>query len=102
MVKCEVVEKFTLKEYGKLKNIQRKAIETKGELYVGDTFECDEEMAKYLTGGNSAKKVVVKVIEIIPETVGTIKYDVESEEPKVEIKLEKKETKKKYGKKAKK
>ena len=36
-------------------------------MFVGDTFECDEKMADYLTGGNKLNKVVVKVIEVIPK-----------------------------------
>lgn len=68
MVKVEVIEKFTLKEFGKLKNITRGTANDKyGELYITDTFECDEEMAKYLTGNNALNKVVVKVIEVEPE-----------------------------------
>lgn len=65
MIKVEVIEGFTLKNFKLLKNIVRKNADKFGELFVGDIFECDEEMAKYLTGGNSLKKVVVKVIEVI-------------------------------------
>lgn len=68
MVKCEVIEKFTLKEFDKLKNIERASnIGKYGELNPRDTFECDEEMAKYLTGDNALNKVVVRVIEVEPE-----------------------------------
>lgn len=70
MVKCEVIEKFTLKEFDKLKNIERASnIGKYGELNPRDTFECDEEMAKYLTGDNALNKVVVKVIEVEPKEV---------------------------------
>lgn len=70
MVKCEVIEKFTLKEFDKLKNIERASnIGKYGELNPRDTFECDEEMAKYLTGDNALNKVVVKVIEVEPDEV---------------------------------
>ena len=70
MVKVEVIEKFTLKEFGKIKNLKRGTANDKyGELYITDTFECDEEMAKYLTGNNALNKVVVKVIEVEPEEV---------------------------------
>lgn len=75
MIKCEVIKEFTLEKFDKLKNIQRKSIETKGKLYVGDTFECDKSMADYLLGDNKDKHIVVKVIEVIPE----------KEEPKVTI-----------------
>lgn len=67
MIKCEVIENFTLEKFEELRNIQRKSIDIKGHLYVGDTFECDEDMVKYLTGNNEKGKVVVKVVEIIPE-----------------------------------
>ena len=66
MVRVEVIENFTLGDFKKLKNLKRRAYSTEGMLYIGDTFECDQKMAEYLTGGNSKKKVVVKVIEIIP------------------------------------
>lgn len=66
MIKVEVVEKFNLRDFNKLKNITRKSVNEEGKLFVGDTFECDEEMAKYLTGGNPLNKVVVKVLEIMP------------------------------------
>lgn len=65
MIKCEVIEKFDLKDFGKLKNIQRKAADIKGSLFVGDTFECDKEMADYLLGNNALNKTVVKVIEVL-------------------------------------
>ena len=68
MVKCEVIEKFTLKEFDKLKNIERASnIGKYGELNPRDTFECDEKMADYLTGNNASNKVVVKVVEVMPE-----------------------------------
>lgn len=66
MIKCEVVEKFTLKDFEKLKNIKRKNADTKGTLYVGDEFECNKEMADYLTGNNPLSKAVVKIIEVEP------------------------------------
>lgn len=67
MIKCEVIERFDLKDFSKLKNIQRKATNVEGKLFVGDTFECDEDMADYLLGNNILKKVVVKVIEVEPK-----------------------------------
>lgn len=69
MIKCEVIERFTLGRFNELKNIKRKSVDTNGELYVGDVFECEKELADYLMGNNSKKKVVVKVIEVIPEAV---------------------------------
>jgi len=67
MIRCEVIKEFTLERFDELKNIQRRSFDTKGKLYVGDTFECTEEMAKYLMGSNKDKQVVVKVIEVEPE-----------------------------------
>lgn len=64
MIKCEVIEKFNLKDFAKLKNIKRVAKDVEGKLFVGDTFECDESMADYLTGNNVLKKAVVKIIEV--------------------------------------
>ena len=69
MIKVEVIEEFTLKRFDELKNIQRKSIEVKGRLFVGDTFECNEGMVKYLTGNNEQGKTVVKVIEVEPEII---------------------------------
>lgn len=96
MVTCEVIEEFTLREFDKLKNIKRRNTDVAGRLFVGDVFDCDDEMATYLTGGNSKKKVVVKILEIKP-----IKKEVEinieqpKEEKVVEIKPKKKRTSKK-------
>lgn len=73
MIKVEVTEDFTLQEFDKLKNIIRKDKEQKGKLFIGDTFECDEKMADYLTGNNSINRAVVKVIEVIPEKENTEK-----------------------------
>lgn len=69
MIKAEVIKEFTLAKFNELKNVQRKAREEKGKLFIGDTFECSEELAKYLTNEikNPANDVFIKVIEIIPE-----------------------------------
>lgn len=96
MIKCEVVEKFDLKAFKELRNIERENKEhesTKydGKLFVNDKFECSQEMAVYLTGNNPLRKAVVKVIEVKPEEVKEIKA-VEVEKPKTE---KKKKTKKK-------
>lgn len=69
MVKAEVIEEFTLAKFNELKNLARKEQAEVGRLFVGDTFECTEEMAKYLTGDNPLKRAFVKVIEVIPEKV---------------------------------
>lgn len=68
MIRVEVIEQFNFKDYDKIKDtIKRKSIDVKGTLFIGDTFECDEDMIKYLTGDNPLNKTVVKVIEVEPE-----------------------------------
>ena len=67
MIKVEVIEKFTLKNFDELKNIKRRNFDEKGTLFVGDTFECNKDMVDYLTGNNPLNKAVVKVIEVKPE-----------------------------------
>ena len=69
MIKCEVIKEFTLERFDELKNIQRKRIDTKGKLYIGDTFECEKELVYYLMGNNMEGKTVVKVIEVEPKKV---------------------------------
>ena len=69
MIKVKVIEDFTLKDFNKLKNIVRAKQNVQGSLFKGDIFECDEVMAKYLTGDNALNKVVVEVIEVEPEEV---------------------------------
>lgn len=84
MIKVEVVEDFTLGKFNELRNIKRANTDEAGKLFVGDTFECDEDMAKYLSNEtkNPANRSFIKVIEVIPEEV------------KAEVKEEKKEEKK--------
>ena len=68
MIRVEVIEQFNFKDYDKIKDtIKRKSIDVKGTLFIGDTFECDEDMIKYLTGDNPLNKTVVKVIEVEPK-----------------------------------
>lgn len=68
MIKVEVTEEFTYKEFDKIKDtLVRHSRAKEGWLYKGDTFECDEATLKYLTGENKLNKTVVKAIEIIPE-----------------------------------
>ena len=93
MIKCEVIKEFTLKRFNELKDIKRKNFDTKGKLYVGDTFKCDEDMVKYLTGNNDEGEVVVKVIEIEPYEAKIVDTD------KVEVKVIEKPKKKKSSKK---
>lgn len=69
MIKCEAVEQFTLEKFNELKNIKRYDINRCdiGRIYVRDRFECDEEMAIYLSGKNNENKIVVKIIEVEPD-----------------------------------
>ena len=70
MIKVEVIEDFTLREFDKIKNLVRYNSNKNedGRLYIKDKFECDKKMTEYLTGQNPLNKTVVKVIEVIPET----------------------------------
>lgn len=93
MIKCEVIEKFNLKDFAKLKNIKRVAKNVEGKLFVGDTFECDEAMADYLTGNNVLKKAVVKVIEVTKKEItkeAKIVEEIIEEQPKKKTKNKKK------------
>lgn len=97
MVRVEVINEFTLGDFYKIKNtIVRKARSKEGYLFVGDTFECDEDMLKYLTGANSYKRTFIKVIEVIPEaTVENVVEKVElHKEAKPSMKITKKPSKK--------
>ena len=90
MIKVKALQEFTYGNFDKIKNLVRhdanKNIE--GRLYEKDTFECTEEMAKYLTGG--CGYILVKVIEVIPE----IKEEVKEEKTKTTVKKTKKTSKK--------
>lgn len=108
MMKVKAITNFTLERYDELKNIQRVAIDTKGRLYPGDIFECNEEIGHYLLGENDKGIVAVELIEIMPEEkvnelgnpVGTRKLEKELagfdsvSELSVEEKPKKKRTKK--------
>ena len=89
-MKLEVIEEFTLREFDKLRDIKRKDKDEKGKLFLGDTFECDEDMVKYLLGDNPLKKAVVKIVEtktLKSETKPVLKE--ENIKPLVKEKLEK-------------
>ena len=64
MIRCKVIEDFSLSDFDKLKNIKRSRIDVYGKLYIGDTFECDEGMVIYLMGNNIKGKKLVKIIEL--------------------------------------
>lgn len=67
MIRVEVIKKFDLARFDELKNIERKKKDVKGSLFVGDTFECTQDLVEYLTGGNRFNEAFVKVIEINPK-----------------------------------
>ena len=67
MIKCKALEPFTLKRFGELKNIKRIGVNTPGQINAGDEFECEKDLADYLTGGNAYQKAFVEIIEVIPE-----------------------------------
>ena len=100
MIKCEVIEYFTLKKFNELENIVRanENNNTKdGELFVGDTFDCTKEMADYLKGNNDRGMVVVKVVGEVEEP-----FIEKIETPEITIEVvdeEEKPKKKKHGKK---
>lgn len=73
MIKCEVIKNFSFNDFSKVKNLVRRINDKDGNLNVGDTFECDKNTANYLLGKNDKNKIVVKVLEIIPEKVTTRK-----------------------------
>lgn len=66
MIKCEVIEQFTLNDYQKLSNVNKKVDTDNNFFTIGDTFECDKQMADYLTGKNAKGKTVVKILQVEP------------------------------------
>lgn len=75
MIKCKVIENFTLEKFNQLENVKKVETRKGNEFGVGDTFECTEKMADYLTGNNALNKTVVKVIEVKPEQVEEAKVE---------------------------
>lgn len=90
MVKCEVIENFTLERYDELEKIERASRDVKGKLFVGDTFKCNEAMADYLTGNNKMKKAFVKILEVakkeITKEAKIVEEITKEEKPKKSIK----------------
>lgn len=97
MIKVEVLEDFTLKDFKELKNLERGTNKNEvGKLFKYDKFECSKEMCEYLTGNNALNRAVVKVIEVVPAKE-EIKVEAltDNEEPIVKAKPKKKSNKKK-------
>lgn len=86
MIRVKVIEEFTLNDYNKLQNIKRAKNDVAGRLFVNDEFECDNEMAEYLTGKNALNKKVVDIIEVKIDK----KETVEKKETKKDTKKKKK------------
>lgn len=102
MIKCKVIENFTLEKFNQLENVKKVETRKSNEFGVGDTFECTEKMADYLTGNNALNKTVVKVIEVKLEQVEEAKVEenVFKEENDIDmVDEEEKSKKKKHGKK---
>lgn len=67
MVKVQAIMDFTYKNYDKIKDLQPANKIQEGKIFAGDIFNVEDDEAKYLTGENKNKIVVVKVLEVIPE-----------------------------------
>ena len=68
MIKVKALQDFTLEKFDDIQNIKRASARNKyGNIYLGDIFECNDKMAKYLTGDNDQKITVVKVLELEPK-----------------------------------
>lgn len=70
MIKVEVINRnFRIKDYDKIYNITRvDNTQPYNRMLIGDTFECDEEMCKYLQGKTEGQPLeLVKILEVIPD-----------------------------------
>lgn len=88
MVKVQVIKDFTFGGFDDIEGTLIRANQqgnVRGRLYTNDTFECEEETSRYLTGYNPAKEVVVKILEVIKP-----KVEEKKELPKQENKKKKK------------
>lgn len=67
-IRMKATKNFTLKAFNEIESIERadKYRNEQGHLYSGDTFCCDIEMAKYLTGDNDNGNIVAEIIEVAP------------------------------------
>ena len=72
MIKLEVTERFTLQRFDELKDIERAGTDTYGQLYVGDKFYCEKDMAEYLLGNNKLKRAVGTIKEELNERLEVI------------------------------
>lgn len=67
MIKVEAIEDFSLREFEKVVDLERKGKEKTGFIFKGDVFKCDADLCEYLCGKNALNKAVVQVIEVIPK-----------------------------------
>lgn len=67
MIKVEALINFTLSKFNEIKNLVRanKEMDEPGRILKGDTFECDTNLCKYLTGENPKNVVAVRILEVI-------------------------------------
>lgn len=79
MIKARANQDFSLERFNELKNIQRFRKEEEGKIFKNDIFECEEDLADYLSGNNKLNIKVIDIIEVIPVPAITAK-----EEPKYE------------------
>lgn len=88
MIKVKVIEDFTLARFDEIKDtiVRASARNQDGHLYQNDTFECDLELAEYLTKTNKLNRAFVEVVEVIPETTAGLLQveEVKEEKPKKE------------------
>lgn len=65
LISVESIDNFSLNAFNDIFNLKRKNIynDKDGEIYIGDTFDCDSILADYLLGNNKDHTVVVKIIK---------------------------------------
>ena len=68
VIKCEVIENFTLEKFNELGNVKKVQVRKDNEFGKGDTFNCDKNMAEYLTGKNDKQKKGSQQISLIEKT----------------------------------
>lgn len=75
MVKAKAIMDYTTKDFDKLENLVRNdaSKDEEGSIYIGDTFECDKELASYFCGGNDYGLNLIEVLEVIPEETKKVK-----------------------------
>lgn len=74
MIKVEAIIDFSLARFNEITNLTRVNKENADNkmLFIGDTFECNKNLADYLTGKNAKGVVAVKILEVIPEEEPTV------------------------------